>query len=71
MSLMGDTSGNAAAALESALLLEPGRDSEADEELLYVLSLYQPRAVAPYAGPDELEAAIRHALGDSRADQGG
>lgn len=58
--LRGDTSIDAANALESALLLDR-RDDE--EDLLQVLALYAPKAGRPYADEEELRAAILSVLG--------
>jgi len=58
--LLGDTSIDAANALESALLLDR-RDEE--EDLLEVLALYAPKAGRPYADEKELRAAIASVLG--------
>lgn len=58
--LLGDTSIDAANALESAILLD-GRDDA--EDLLEVLALYSPSAGRPYADAEELRAAIVAVLG--------
>lgn len=67
--LLGDTSINAANALESVLLDERLHEEEEDEEkeeLLFVLALYSPRAGYPYADEGQLRAAIVSFLGVSQ-----